>query len=59
MFKKRNERIWLEVEGGTWAILVREVRVAAGMWDKQFIRVPIDGLRNAVAKVTIQHEVGQ
>lgn len=57
--RKRKEAIWLEVEkGDTWAWLVHEVQLTKGQWDRQAMKVPIDGLRNAVAKVTIHHEVG-
>lgn len=57
--RKRGRIVWLEVEGNdTWGWLSEEIRNKQGWWDRSAIRVPIEGLRDAVARVTIQHEVG-
>ncbi len=59
VFRKRNRTIWLEMEnpGDSWGVIAEESPNRQGHWDRNTIRVPIEGLRNAVAKVTIQHEV--
>lgn len=59
VFRKRNKAIWLEVEnpGDSWGRLVEEARNNQGEWVGSAIRVPVEGLRNAVSKVTIRHEV--
>jgi len=55
VFRKRGKVIWLEVHG-SWGQLVEETR-KQDCWEANTIRVPLEGLRNALARITIQHEV--
>lgn len=57
VLRGRKRTIWLEVEEQGWAWLVEESMVRTGAWDRFAIRVPVEGLRKALAQVTIQHEV--
>lgn len=57
VLKRKNKAIWLEEEELGWAWLVEETKLRKGAWDRFAIRVPIEGLRRALAQVTIQHEV--
>ena len=58
VLKRKKKAIWLEVEEQGWANLVEETKLPGGAWDRFAIRVPVEGLRKALAQVTIQHEVG-
>lgn len=53
----KKRRVWLETEELGWAWLVEETKLRQGAWDRHAIRVPIEGLRKALAQVTIRHEV--
>ena len=63
--RHKGRVVWLEVEeGAAQAELVEETRIPSAVapgpdaWTRHSIRVPVEGLRQALAKVTIRHEVG-
>ena len=58
VMRRKNKAIWLEMEEQGWANLVEETKLAGGAWDRHAIRVPVEGLRKALAQVTVRHEVG-
>lgn len=59
VFNARRKRIWLEQESDheSWVSIVEEIKLPPGHWRSSTIRVPLEGLRNAIAKITIRHEV--
>ncbi|KKL76199.1 hypothetical protein LCGC14_2047240 [marine sediment metagenome] len=63
--KQSRRRVWLEVEPRAALVeLVEETRLPPALapgpeaWDRHSIQVSLNGLRNALDQVAIQHEVG-
>jgi len=57
VLRRKNKAIWLEEEELGWAWLVEETKLSQGAWDRHVIRLPVEGLRKALAQGTIRHEV--
>ncbi len=58
VMRRKKKAVWLEVEEQGYASLVEENKLPGGAWDRFAIRVPVEGLRKALAQVTVRHEVG-